>query len=435
MNSPLHRIIRNFGMVLSGQGAVTVLGFLALSINSRALGMTDLGRLFLIQATCELISKLVAFQNWQSYIKVGADIEGRGSLTRLWLYGLSLDFAAGFIASIIATVILLFAPEVIGLDPEIAHYGLLYAASLLLSGSETSIGVLRLFEAYGKVVWISILQAALLFGNAAVLAVLNAPLSAYLYTLPIIISASSIAMMFIAWKQLRVRDTASLRRRFDIIAQRRFLRFAFGISASSMLTAMRQRGEVLIVGALLGPSAAALFGVAYRLAALFSRFAEAARVSVYPEFSRLVSAGLFEDAVRLAFRLTRWASGGAFAAMLVLALAGSPILVVLFGEEYRVAAPILMLLATGTAVYTCVFALGPLTQITFGSWRLFGFNLLAFVGFLCFAVLGPLMFGQNGAGAGAAAYSIVLALLLLWQVTYHRRKTAADREPKQPESH
>ena len=428
MSSPLRRIVSNFGMVLSGQGAVTLLGFVALAINSRALGLTDIGRLFLIQAICELISKVVSFQNWQSFVKVGSDIEGRGSLTRLWLYGVSLDFAAAAAASLIAIILLLFAPNMIGLDPTVAQHGLCYAISLLVSGTGTCVGALRFFDAYGRVVAINILQAVMLLGNAIVLMMLKSPLSVYLITVPSIISVTSLVMMVTAWKRVRARDIVNKNRRFDRAAQRRFLSFAFGISASSTLTAIRQRGEVLIVGALLGPSAAALFGVAYRLSALLSRFAQSARVSVYPEFSRLVSNGQFQEAAQIAFRLTRWSSVVALAVLIVFAIFGGMILTSLFGEEYRMASPILLLLTTGTAVYACIFAMAPLSQITFGSWRFFTLNLIAFAGFSVFAVLGPLLFGQNGAGAGAASYSIILALLLVWQTVRHQRKIVREMQ-------
>jgi len=253
MTAAWRTILNNFSKVLSGQVVITVLGFFALAMNTRALGIEDLGKLFLVQATCELVSKLVSFQNWQSFAKVGADIEGRGSLKALWLYGVGLDFAAASVSALIVAALLLGAPSLLGLDPETAKLGLYFAMSLIFLGRGTSIGALRLLGAFGLAVSIEVMQATLLLLNAAVLFWIGAELHIYLM----------------------------------------FLNFAFGVSASSALNAVRQRGEILIVGALLGPSAAALFGVAYRLAALLSRFSEAARISVYPEFSRMASSGQF----------------------------------------------------------------------------------------------------------------------------------------------
>lgn len=416
MTSPLRKIGRNFGLVLSGQVTVTALGFLALAMNTRALGLDDLGRLFLIQATCELFSKVIAFQNWQSFVKVGADIKDRGSLTSLWFFGLGLDFAAALTATLVVITVLFIAPGLVGLDPEIARLGLFFAIGLLFSGTATSVGALRLLDSFGWVVAINILQAVLLLGNAALLLSMQASLQVYLTTIPIITAGTSLLMLLAAWIRLHTKDTGQTNRRFDRIARKRFLGFALGVSASGTLNVIRQRGEILIVGAILGPVGAALYGIAARLAAVLARFAESARISVYSEFSELVSGGDFQGAKMLALQLSRWIVIAAIAAIIAILIFGADALDLLFGSDYVEAAPALFLLTTGSAVFTCTFALGPLVQIAFGSWRFFLLSGIAFAGFVIFGVLGPYFFGMNGAGAGRAANAIILAGLLIWQV-------------------
>ncbi|WP_375257982.1 lipopolysaccharide biosynthesis protein [Citreimonas sp.] len=423
MSSPLKRIVKNFGVLLSGQFIVTGLGFLALTLNTRALEPADLGRLFLVQATCELISKVIAFQNWQTFIKLGAEDEaGENPVTPLWVFGVTLDFAAAAIAAVISGVLLAFFPGVVGLDPETGRWGLVYAAALLFSGTSTCIGTLRLYDAFSQVVTVNSVQAALLLVNAAVLFWLDAPLAAYLVVIPLVVAVTSVAMIVLGWRKLRQTHPGDTRLWPDAGQRRRFLSFAFGVSASGSLTAFRQRGEMLMVGAILDPAAAALFGVAYRMSALVARFAQSARVSVYPEFSRMVASGGFSDAAALAFKLTRWTAAVAAIAMLVIVFAGGEILALLFGETFRAALPNLVLLGLGSAIYACIFAFGPLVQITFGSWRFFAFTLTAFAGFVVAGALGPYLFGQPAAGAGAAVYSIILATLLTVQIRRHAKK-------------
>ncbi|MEP5154558.1 lipopolysaccharide biosynthesis protein [Planktotalea sp.] len=421
MSSPLRVILQNFSKVMCGQMAVTTLGFFALAMNTRALGIEDLGKLFLVQATCELVSKLISFQNWQSFAKVGADIEGRGSLKALWLYGVGLDFAAATLSAFVVATLLIAAPSLLGLDPETAKLGLYFAAALVFSGRGTSIGALRLLGAFGWAVSIDVLQAVLLLLNAFVLYRIGADLPTYLITIPVVSVLASLLVLFIAWRKIEAQEDVAVNERFDRVARQKFLSFAFGVSASSALNAIRQRGEILIVGAILGPSAAALFGVAYRLAALLARFAEAARISVYPEFSRLASSGHFFEAARLAFRITKMAVLVSVFAFGILVVFGVEILSGLFGAEFSPALPILLLLASGTALYASAFSLTSLTQITFGSWRFFKFNLIAFACFVLGAILGPYAFGVNGAGAGALAYSIILVLLCGHSILYKMR--------------
>lgn len=427
MKSPLKRIGRNFGLLLTGQAMVAGLAFVALGLNTRALGSEDLGRLFLVQAACELTSKVVAFQNWQTFIKLGAeDGEGTADTMGLWVFGVALDFLAGAIAAGIIAVVFVFFPGVVGLDTETANWGLIYAASLLLSGTGTCIGTLRLYDRFGQVVAVNTLQAVLLLASAAVLYHLSAPLTAYLVAIPVIIAFCSVLLIVLGLRRI-LQQIPGPRRYWPATAERRaFLSFAFGVSASSSLTAFRQRGEVLLVGAILGPSAAALFGVAYRLAAVIARFAQSARISVYPEFSKMVAQNAFPEALALAGKLTRWTGLAGLAIIAAVVVAGGQVLALLFGAEFAKAYPNLVLLAAGTCIYTATFALGPLVQIAFGSWRFFTMNVIAFAGFMVFGALGPHLFGAAGAGSGAAAFSVILAALLAIQIRRHVRSPSGE---------
>lgn len=424
--SSLRRIAQNFGMVVSGQAVIMSMGFAALALNTRALGLDDLGKLFLLQAFCELVSKVVSFQNWKSFSKVGADIEKRGSLKALWLYGTALDFGAASLSALLVASVLLTAPGLVGLDAETARLGLVFAVSLVFSGKGTSVGALRLLGAFGRSVAIDVLQACALLINAALLFALSAALPAYLLTIPAITACASVLTLAAAWQKINAADTGMRDARFDKAARRRFLHFALGASATGSLNALRQRGEILIVGALLGSSAAALFGVAYRLAALIARFANAAQVAIFPEFSRMASAGQIEQAAGLAFKAMFWSAPAALAAVLGIMVFGADILTLLFGEGYGAAAPALVLLTIGAAIFSSGFALGPLVQISFGSWAFFRIALVAFGGFAIFAVLGPALFGLNGAGAGAVAYSTMLcaicAMVIVSNLKQRRRR-------------
>ena len=417
MTTSLQRIARNFCILLSGQAVVTALAFVALGLNTRALGIEDLGRLFLVQAACELTSKVIAFQNWQTFIKLGAeDGAGTAETMGLWVFGVALDFLAAAIAAGAIAVVFVFFPGLVGLDPETASWSLMYVASLLVSGTGTCIGTLRLYERFGQVVAVNTLQAVLLLASAAVLYHMSAPLKSYLIAIPAIIAFCSLLMIALGLRSI-LQQIPVPRHYWPAAAERRtFLSFAFGVSASATLSAFRQRGEVLLVGVILGPAAAALYGVAYRLSALIARFAQSARISVYPEFSKMVAQNAFPEALALAKKLTRWTGLAGLSIIAAVVVAGEPALALLFGAEFAAAYPNLVLLATGTCIYTATFALGPLVQIAFGSWRFFAMNVIAFAGFVIFGALGPYLFDAAGAGAGAAAFSCILAALLVMQI-------------------
>jgi O-antigen/teichoic acid export membrane protein len=427
MDSLLNKVLRNFGTVMSGQVAITLMGFAALTMNTRALDVTGLGVIFLIQATCELTSKVLAFQNWQTMIKFGAEaIQARDGarLRATWRMGFFLDTLAAVAAAAVAAGLFLLAPAVIGLDAATGQLGLIYAVSLLLSGSGVSIGALRLLDAFGLAVGINIAGALLLLVNAAVLWATGAPLWVYLATIPAITAGMSVTLLVVGYVR-----TERAARALDAdeavpssLDRRGYFRFAMGVSATGTLNAMRQRAEMLLVGAILGPAAAALYGVAYRMAAMLGRFADSGRQSVYPVIGQLVAEGAFPKAAALAFRLCRLGLLVCVPAIIALAVFGADALRMLFGDEFVAAAPNLLMLGIGTAIYVVIFPLGPLIQIAMGSGRFLMLNLIAFAGFLLFGALGPWLYGQPGAGAGATAFSLILAALSVGQVMVRLRR-------------
>ncbi|MGE0665694.1 MAG: lipopolysaccharide biosynthesis protein [Sphingomonadales bacterium] len=429
-DGPLGKVVRNFGTVMSGQAAIAAIGFLALTLNTRALDVAGLGILFLIQATCELISKVLAFQNWQTMIKFGAEaVQERdgGRLRAAWRLGFLLDSVAALAAAVIAAGLFLAAPALIGLDAENARLGLVYAASLVLSGSGVSIGALRLLDAFGVVVAINVAGALALLVNAAVLWTLGAPLWVYLLSIPAITATMSLALIVAGYVRTRraARDLDAHRAVASALDRRGYLKFALGVSATGTLNALRQRAELLVVGAILGPAAAALYGVAYRAAAMLARFADSGRQSVYPVLGQQVAEGDFRGAASLSFRLCRIGALVAVPAIAVLALAGGDLLRLVFGAGFADAAPNLLLLGAGMAVYAVVFPLGPLIQIAMGSGRFLILSLIAFAGFLVFGALGPWLYGQPGAGAGALAFSLILAGLSFGQIMLRLRREGA----------
>ncbi len=413
----LGRAARNFGTVMTGQAVGTVLGLVALTLNSRALPPEDLGTLFLILAAGEIALAICSFQNWRMVIRFGAEAIAAGDgpgLRAIWRFGLLLDLATAACAAGAVLALFLTAPHLLGLSEAAGRMGAFYAVTLVFGASGSSIGLLRLCEAFRVVVGIEMAGAGLLCLNALLLYAAGAPLGLYLLTIPAITAFTPLVLILLGWLRMR-RVAAGLTARPDgaSFRPRAMMRFALGSSGVTTLNAIQNRGELLIVGFLLGPAAGALFGVAYRFAAIFARFAEAGRQSIYPEMAHLVAAGRFPEAVRMALRLTRIAALVSLPALAALGLAGPHLLGLFFGPDYAGAYPAMMLVSAGMAVGMAAFALDPLIQLRWGAERFFLLSLIAFAGFAVAAVAGPLLFGAAGAGAGRLGFTVVLALLSL----------------------
>ncbi len=424
----LGRVAQNFGTVVAGQLAATSLGFATLALNTNALGLADLGRLMLVQAAGEMALGLCSFESWRMAVRFGASAINAGDaagLRAIWRFGLMLDVASAAAASLIVLVLFLVVPEWIGLSAETGQAGAIYAATLAVSFAGSSTGILRLCGGFRSVIAVEVAVAAMLCANAAVLSRLGAGFGSYLVAVSLITAAGPVTVNLLGWRRLRrVAATLDGPAAGGSFSPRAMLQFALRSSGVTIMATLQNRAEFLIVGNLLGSTAGALFGVAYRFGALFSRFAEAGRQSVYPELGHLVAGGRFDEAVRVAFRLVLLATALVVPALAALGLWGGPLLANLFGQAYAAAWPNMMLISAGMAMGTATFALDSLVVLRFGADRLFTISLIAFCTFIIAAVAGPLMLGTVGAGAGRLGYTLALASLSLRLIL---RGRAADR--------
>jgi O-antigen/teichoic acid export membrane protein len=413
------QIRRNFLTVMSGQGASAALGFATLALNARALSIEGLGVLMVIRAGAELISGVAAFQTWQAVIRFGAeDLERKDYqlLRKRFWFAVAIDFCASALATIGAVGLMLFAGRWIGLTDENSGLGAIFALSCLFTGHSASTGLLRLVDRFGVVTIINVGSALAQLVNAALLAAIGAELPIYIYSIAVLSIGPPILLLLFAWRELSglAEQAPSLHNSANW--RKSFLRFATATSASSTLNTLRQRGEMLLVSALLGPTQAGAFSVAYRSAALLARAAEAAKQSVYPEIASSVAKGDLALARHIVAKTTRVAIYFGAPALAGVAVFGGSALALAFGPEFRAATLSLFWLSVSSAAYASMFALSTYTQVVFGAGRFLLLNATSFVLFALGAVLGPLLFGLDGAGVGAALFGISLFALFAWHV-------------------
>lgn len=408
------RVIRNFSVIFSANGAILALGILTVSINTRALGLSSFGTLIVIQSLSELFNRIASVQTWQAINAFGAPAVQRGdywTLAKLHRFAFLLDCGGALLGSLSAVFAVLFFADILKLPPEAQSVALFYAASAVLLGSSASQGVMRLLDYFGLAMAIKVGGAVLLTLNALLLWATEQAFWIYVVSIAAISALSPLTTNLVAYflirKQINVTDEAT-----TAIDLWRFFKFALAISGGGTLNVLRQRSEVLVISAVLGPAAAGLYGVAFRLANLVNRFSSAGQQSVYPELAKLIAA---DDRARASSLVLKTIGIGAVVgccAILTIALTGEAILETLFGVEFGSASAPLLWLTVSTLTFTSLFAAIPYVQLTHGANRYFLINLMAIVPFGLGVVLGPRIWGLAGAGLGAVAFAITLAVLV-----------------------
>jgi O-antigen/teichoic acid export membrane protein len=136
-------------------------------------------------------------------------------------------------------------------------------------------------------------------------------------------------------------------------------KFALWSNAGSSFKLTSQQMVAFIVGVYVGAAAAGFFRLGYQLGQVFARIGDAISMALFTEYARVSHIGGSKVAGIL---LSKMMKVSAVAAMLVLAivgLAGKPIIVWLFGEEFVAAYPLVMILGTAAAVQFATLGLEP----------------------------------------------------------------------------
>jgi O-antigen/teichoic acid export membrane protein len=428
------RVGRNLGRVATGEAIIAALGFLTLSLNTRSLGIADFGVLIVIQSVTDLMNKFVSFQTWQAMTRFGAIDLQRGNFANLkghYWFGLFLDTTAALISTALAIATFTFFGASFGLPPEYSSLGIIFALSGIFSGTSTSIGVLRLTDRFGRAISIQVAGSALLLMSAVQLYWMQADIYLYVYAIGAVSAGTGLAMILSGG--LRVTQLTRGKTNSQSgggRSRRAFLRFAIATSASGTLNSMRQRGELLAVAAFLGPEAAGLYGVSYRLASLLSRFAEAGRQSIYPELASLIAKDELKPALKLVLKTSVLALAMSLPLFLGTAMFGDQALIWLFGQSYEKAYPSLIWLMISSLAYASAFSLAPFVQMVRGPGHFLKVNVVSFLFFVVGSILGPYYLRENGAGLGAATFSFALISLLGHQAFSLARHTVANAQGK-----
>lgn len=417
--TPIQKIISNFAKVFSGQIMVVILSFIAFAVNTRALGVAAFGVLVAIQAICMLVSKVAAFQTWQAMSRYGAEAlerHDRMAFRRYMTLGMVLDVAAALIAGLLCLGYFYVMHAIGKGDPQYLLVSYFYTISVVTAATGAAIGILRVTDKFGINIAINVTRAALLLAAAILLDYYDQPLTMYLIVIPTIMAFGNICQLLAGFiRGLQVIGRLQVAEE-DGFNRRGFLGFAMATSGASTLNAFRQRGELLLISFFLGDGAAGLYGAAYRSASILSRFAEAGRQSVFPEFAKLITGGKSREARRIASKSARTSILLAAPIFLGAILFGGWWLTLISGPEFAKGHINLIWLTMSTLAYTLTFGLGPYVQIGFGALKYLQIVCIAFVFFLIGAVAGPLWLGQPGAGMGAGLFGIMMVVLLYRQI-------------------
>jgi O-antigen/teichoic acid export membrane protein len=239
-------------------------------LTARALGAELFGILMLIKSYVMIVDLLVNFQSGQALVKYGAAaLEHRqiDEFKRVLKFGFLLDCTAATLGTLLAVLLAPWVGRWMGWDGETVRLAMLYSVAILSNLSGMPSAVMRLFERFQ---WYALQDAfasglKLIAVTAAFFA--GAGLKTFLLVWLVSEVAGKLLLLALGWVLLRrqgikgmlVAPISGIRRQCPGIWN-----FVWTTNLSSSIRLVTKELDLMLVGGLLGASAAGLFKVDVR---------------------------------------------------------------------------------------------------------------------------------------------------------------------------
>lgn len=409
--------LRNAGRLGAGRGVQAICSLLYLAIAARALGAGDFGTLVLIHALALGIAQFSSFGSKEMLVRFGslavAAPANPGRLRCLIRYGVMLDL----LGTLLAWGAMIFASNWalhrFALPTELHGLTLTYwfAAVAIMNLSQTSNGILRLFDRFRLLAYQSTVEPMLRLVAALVMFQLEGDLRGFLLAWFAALLAGRLSLVLIARRTLRqerLPESPPPSFRQVLNPEPGIWRFVLWVQWTTTVGLVDTQLPLLAVGSFANTTSAGLFKVAQQITALLDRANSKLIVpSLYTELARMGATGEHSQRRFLVLKITSWMLVVAAGIFLLLAVIGKPLLILIAGVEFGGAYAIMLWLAAAGVIGTLSVTLEPLLMAA-GRVRT-----IALAGTLPLVIYVPMVFGWIGPGGltGVGMATVTYAIL------------------------
>ena len=415
------RLLKNFGKVLRGRGIAAVGAVTATGLMANALPVEQFGLVILLHTYTLVVKGLLNFRTFESIVRFGVPLQDDGDepgLKSLLCSTLLLDLGSSVIAAVIAVAAVPLAAMFLHWDEQMAGWATLYSLVLLTAWTNTSSGILRLydrFDALGVQYTIGPLVRAML---VAIAWYMDASMSTFVLAWA---SAFCIGNLYMIWRglaELRGKLNTPLWQGFQWRQLREqdadFWHFIGVVYWQTNVDLLPKHVSTLLAGNLLGPAAAGLFRLAREMSSVLTQPAVMLRDVLFPDLTRAWHANE-QGFSRLPFRTALIAGGAGLVFALLLQMAGTPILG-LIGADYVPAKPLLVLLLIAASFELASASLRAAAYAMGRAARLLRIHLLGIAAYVALFYAFTLAFGLIGPGLSSivtTVFTLSLTALLV----------------------
>lgn len=353
-NELTRRVVKNSGYLFSATGLSAGFSMLQGILVARLLGVENYGILGAIIMFTSVINKLVSFRMGELVVKYVAQYGESGDNERaatLFKTAALVEMGASVLAFGLVCVLSPLAATYLAKDPSTTGWFILYGLIILANlVSESSMGLLQIFDRFRNVAALSLVQSIVTLGLVVIVYLSNGGMVGVLLSYLAGKAVGAIALSLGAvveagrhWGKGWWRSPLTL-----LKPQWRELgHFAVNTNISASLSLINKDSELLWVSYFRGPLEAGYYKLALSLANIIQLPISPLPQATYPELTRQAARGSWHNVRAVLRQGSLLAASYTLPAMLILGVFGRPLISLLYRPEYLPAYPALLILLVG----------------------------------------------------------------------------------------
>jgi O-antigen/teichoic acid export membrane protein len=355
--SGIRRIFSNLGHLLGGKAAAGLISLGYLIIVTRALGAHNYGILVLVHSYVMLVSSIVTFSGWHVIVYYGTQAlrdDDRSRLMKLVRSMAVIEFGLALVAiAIVIVSIPLIGPR-LGWSTEVMRLVALYSLAIISGVRATAQGLVQLVRRVDLLGMAQLTAPLIRLLGSVVIWFAGGGLTAFiLLWLGAAIVDGLVIWLLGFWSLQKVRANERLWGPVRGVRSENagFVKFIASTNADITLRDFSPALVPIVVGWMLGPTAAGLFSLAQRAAVILQHPARFLCNSAFSTFAELVAARDFAGLRRLVWRTNLIVLGAALPFLLLVYALGARLMVWLGGASFSDGRQLMLMLAIGQAAY------------------------------------------------------------------------------------
>lgn len=430
-NPNLKKLIKNSGVLLSGNIIADIMGLISFIFLARGLEKEIFGLFTIILTYVTIMDSLINFQSWQALIKYGTECiieQKENAFKKLIKAGFIIDFLTATLSFILAIGLLPFIYNWLGLSDEMFTIGLMMAGIIVFHIKGPPIAILRIFDKFNILALLKIISASIKLTGVITVYLMNADL--FLFALVWVITdiVESLLLVIFGVREMKKQGYAGFFKpkisKKEIEDEFKGL-FGFIITTnlhSSIKLGVKQF-DIMIVGAILSPSAAGVFKITKQFSGIILKLSDPFYQVIYPDLNKLWIKKEIKSFVQLIKQSVYLAFAGSLLIWLSFLLLGTYIISFTVGDEYISAYQLISVYMIGVVIATSGFPLQP-SMLAMGKYKesfwIHNFSIIVYLSllFLLIEYLGLL-----GAVISFVCYYFTWTLIMIiFQYNYIKRK-------------